>query len=328
MKSHYRLLSFLSVALIIAQLVSPLVFAKEELVDRIVAAVNDEVITQSELDALFRPVAEQFKGVYQGQELMEKLTEARSKLLSQLIEDKLVLLEANKLGLEATESEVNERLDELKGQFPDDQTFQKALEDQQVTLTSLRKRLADQVVIQKLHYIEIRQKIIVSPTEVKDYYDSNPDQFQEKEKVEVWSITIRKSDDAIRKGMTDEAAKKKAEAALKSLKSGKDFSEVAKKESSDSHAATGGLIGNIGKGDLIDKIDDVIFKLEPDQFSDILETEQAYLIFKAGVRQPEKKLLLEEAKDQISDFLFRQKASVRFKEWMQQLRKKAYISIR
>lgn len=328
MKYRYYLSNLPLVILIIASLISPSAFAKEELVDRIVAAVNDEVITQSELDALFRPVAEQFKGVYQGQELIEKLTEARGKLLSQLIEDKLVLIEAKNLGIEATEQEVNERLDELKSQFPNEEAFRKALEDQQVTLSSLKKRLADQVVIQKLHYIEIRQKIIVSPAEVKDYYDAHPDQFQEKEKAEVWSITIRKSEDTIRRGMTDEAAKKKAEAALKELKAGKDFAEIARKESSDSHAANGGLIGNVGKGDMISKIDDVIFKLEPGQFSDLLETEQAYHIFKIESRQPEKKLTLEEAKDQISDFLFRQKASTRFKDWMQQLRKKAYISIR
>ncbi len=314
--------------LLAALLQSTFVHAREALVDRIVATVSDEVITQSELDALFRPVAEQFQGVYQGQELMEKLTETRNKLLSQLIEDKLVLLEAKRMDIDASESEINERLDELKSQFPDEAAFQKALEDQQVTLTTLRKRMAEQVIIQKLHYIEIRQKIIVSPSEIQEYFNAHPEQFQDKAKVEIWTIAIRKKPEAAQRGIADEAAKQKAEIILKELRSGKDFSEIARKESGDSHAAKGGLIGMVQKGDLIEEIDNAIFQLESNQISDIVETAHAYHIFKAGSKQPEKKLTFEEAKDQISDFLFRQKASTRFKEWMQELRKKSYISIR
>lgn len=318
----------LFILILVVFLIQPMAFAKEAMVDRIIATVSDEAITQSELDALFRPVADQLQHTYQGQELIEKVTDARNKLLSQLIEDKLVLLEAKRLGVEATESEVNDRLEELKSQFSDEQNFLKALDDQRVTLTALKKRLSEQISIQKLHYAEIRQKIIVSPSEAQDYYNTHPEDFQDKEKVEAWTITIRKKPEAIQRGVSDEATKKKAELILKDLRAGKDFSEIAKKESDDSHAANGGLIGFVQKGDLIEEIDEAIFKLEPNQISDVVETTQAYHLFKVGNKQPEKKLTFEEAKDQISDYLFRQKASARFKEWMQELRKKAYISIR
>ncbi|MBI4387468.1 MAG: SurA N-terminal domain-containing protein, partial [Candidatus Omnitrophica bacterium] len=74
--------------------------ADHQLVDRVVAVVNQEAITQSELDELFYPIHGQLSEAYQGSELKEKLLDARKKLLSQLIEDRLVLQEARKRGVE------------------------------------------------------------------------------------------------------------------------------------------------------------------------------------------------------------------------------------
>ena len=64
--------------------------SQEELLDRVVAVVNDEVITQAELDNFLRPVYEQYSKEYSGEELVKVMGEVRQKILSQMIEDKLV----------------------------------------------------------------------------------------------------------------------------------------------------------------------------------------------------------------------------------------------
>ena len=300
---------------------------EEQLVDRVVAVVNNDVITQSELSALFQPIIDQLQEAYHGEELAAKLRETRLKLLSQLIEDRLVLMEAKKLGIEVTEEEISERLEQFKQQFESESAFDNALKAQQITSAMMRKRIGEQIAIQKLHYVEVKQKVIISPLEIKSYYDSHPDQFSQKEKVEAWSITIRKNNDAVRKGLTDEAAKKKIESILSDLKKGREFDDAAKKESQDAHAHEGGHIGFVARGDLIDAIDQALFALAPGDLSGVLETEQAYHIFKAGTHEPPRTLTLDEARDKIHDFLYRNKANARFEEWMKELKKTAYISI-
>ena len=314
--------------LIVLGLHTPLLSAQEQLLDRVIAVVNQEVITQSEFDALFFPLRAQLESAYQGPELEAQLRSVQQKLISQLIEDKLVLSEAKKRGVEVTDEEVNEKLDEFKKQFGVEQDFNTALKAQGLDVNSFKARLRDQIAIQKLHYVEVQRKVIVSPVEIKNYFDEHPNEFNEKEKVKVWSIMIPKSDHAVRTGMGDEKARKQAESVLKELKKGKDFSELAKTNSQDTHAKDGGLVGYVTKGDMMESIDSVLFQLPEGAFSEIIETERGYHIFKSGDRLPPKSLSLDEAREAIHNLLFRKKGNARFEAWMEELRRKAYISIR
>ena len=304
--------------------------ANEKLVDRVVAVVNKDVITESELDPLFQPILVQYQQTYQGAELMDKLGEVRHKLILQLIEDRLVLQEATKLGVDVSEGEINDRIEELKQSYKTEGTanFEDAIKAQGVTIKALKDRIRDQTAIQKLHFVEVRRKVVVSPLEVENYYKEHENEFAQKEKRTVWVITIPKNDLAISKGMMDEKAKKKMEAILKDLKKGRNFEEVAKKESGDPHAKNGGLIGEVTKGDMAENIDQVLFQTPDGQMTDILETERAYHIFKVGTLAASKKLSFEEAREKIENFLYKQKANARFEEWMDELKKKAFISIR
>ncbi len=301
--------------------------AEEQLVDRVVAVVNQEVITQSELDALFAPVRAQFQETYQGQELNDKLIEARKKLLNQLIEDHLVLQEARRLGVEVTDREVEERLGEFKRQFHG-KSFDEMLKAQGIKLKTLKERMRDQITIQKLHYIEIQRKVIVPPLEIEKFFQDHGNLFMEKEKVKVWSITISKNEESVKRGTMDEAARKKAESVLRELKKGKDFSELARKESHDPHAEEGGLVGYVSRGDMIDSIDQVLFQLKEGETSGILESERGYHFFKVADRQAAKATTLDESRDRIREMIFRQKANERFESWMEELKKTAFISIR
>ena len=99
----------------------------KQLVDRVCAVVNNEVITQSEFDMIFRPVYDQVTKAYQGADLQRELETVRLKLLNQMIEDRLVYQEAQKLGIKVSDSEIQEEIANFKKQFPDPATFEREM---------------------------------------------------------------------------------------------------------------------------------------------------------------------------------------------------------
>lgn len=305
-----------------------LVAADHQLAERVTAVVNDEVITQSEFDMVFRPIYEQIKGTYQGPDLQKELREVRLKLLNQMIEDKLVSQEAEKMGIQVLDSAVEEQLKAFKSQFPDEATFEKELERAGLSLSLLEEQLRQRIAIARLHQYVIRGKVIVSPAEVEQYFQDHREEFVDKEAVELWAITIPKNGEAVEKGIADEAAKKKAEKLLSRLKQGAEFALLAKKNSQATNAETSSDLGFVTRGTLVDDIDRVIFSLPEGSFSDVLETERAYHIFKVGKKKNQVEKTFEEVREEIHDKIFRTKAHERFVEWMEELKKKSYISVR
>lgn len=297
-----------------------------ETIDRVVAVVNDEPITQSELDSLIVPIYEQYRQAYSGQEFMRKMSEVRTNLLSQLIEDRLVAQEAERLGVVVTDEEIQAQINEVKAKFPDETEFKNFLEEQKISLSKLKERYKDQIAIRKLHQYEIRQKIIVSPKEIEEYYDENLSNFTEKEKLKVKTIMVRKKDPD--ETGADPAQREVIESIVAELKTGADFSALAKQYSDETHAQEGGELGFVQRGELIDRFDEVLFDVPVGSLSPILETEIGYHVFLVEAKQEKKVKPLAEIKDEIETILFRTKSKERFEQWINELKENAYISIK
>ncbi len=297
-----------------------------EIVDRVVAVVNDEVITQSEVDILLRPWFEQMRTQIKGEDLAVKLNEARRNLLNQLIEDKLVYQEAKKRKIEILENELEERVLEFKRRFKNEEDFNKMIVAQGLTETKLKEKYRQQLAIRRLHIMEIKNKILVSPKEIEDFYTAHEKEFNQPEKIKLRSITVRKAPD--KQGKKDEEAKLKSEQILADLKKNADFAKIAEAHSEDYNAPSGGDLGYVGRGEMARDIDQVIFALNPGDISPIIETEIGYHIFKVDEKQEGKKKNLDEVRLEIQEIIYRDKAKKRFDEWMRDLKEKAYISIR
>ncbi len=308
----------------------PAAFAAPErqLLDQVVAVVNDEPVTQSELDMTMRPIYEQYKQEYSGEAFSQAMNEARRNLLNQLIEDKLVYQEAKVQKIEPDEAEVENQLKGFRSKFKTDAELEDALAKEGFSLREMRERLERQSVIRHLQDMEVRAKVVVSPLEVEEYYDSNPEEFASEGSLKARSITIKKSDEAKEKGLTDEEARQKIAGLRKKILSGEDFGSLAKQFSQDSSAREDGLTGWIQRGEMIPEIDSVIFSLKPGEVSEIVETPVGYHFFRVEEKKEKYKKSLEEARAAIYDKLYRQKQAKRFQEWMDSLKRTAYISIR
>ena len=301
---------------------------EQELLDRVVAVVNDEVITQAELDTLLRPVYEQYSKEYSGQELSKAINEVRQKILSQMIEDKLVYQEAVTQGIEVKDEEVEKEFQTFKSKMEKPEELDQMLEREGLTMKALRERLKKQAMVRQLQDREIRSKVIVSPAAVEDFFKQNPEQFKAKERIRVRSLTIKKSEDARAKGLTDEKAKQRIELLEQKIRLAHNFDEIVKGFSEDSHAKQEGLGEWIERGAMIESVDEVIFKTPVGQITGVVETPIGYHLFRVEAKEPEKVRTLEEVKDQISGYLFQQESNKRFKDWMEEVKKAAYIAIK
>ena len=299
-----------------------------QLLDQVIAVVNDEAITQSELDGLLRPLYEEYRQRFSGEKFVQELTEARRKLLNQLIEDRIVYQEAKAKGIKADAAEIDEQMDAFQKRFGAAEQMEAALNAQGVTLHGLRERLERQSLVKKLHDQEVRSKVMVSPADVEKYYNEHPAEFSQKSRVRPRSITLKKSDEAREKGLKDEQAWQKINELRVKIAGGADFAELARESSQDIQKKNGGLGDWVERGGMIEAIDQVLFQLKPGELSEVIETEMGYHLFRVEEVLPESKRSLDEVREPLTAMLYQQKIEERFNEWMDELKKKTYISIR
>jgi peptidyl-prolyl cis-trans isomerase SurA len=292
-----------------------------EVVDKIAVVVNDDIITNSEIERLLIPVYHQYKNMYSGQELISKLEEIRSRIVEQLIGDKLLSGEAKKLGIEATEEEVGARLNEAISQFPNRRAFELAIAGQGLTVKDLKERYKEQLTVRKLINQKVGSRIIITPVEIGDYYKEHSADFARAEEIKLRNILIRKEPDNQKalEIITDISEK---------LKSGSDFTELAASYSQGSGAPEGGLMGYVKKGDLMPEVESVVFGMKEGDVSGIIDAGGGYYIFKVEERKSEHTRPLSEVRMEIEDAIYRERMSLKVRQLVEDLKKNAYIAFR
>ena len=110
--------------------------------------------------------------------------------LTRLIENKLIVDEADRMGMEINKDVVNERLEEMKGTYDSEQDFLESLVSEGLTVTDLKKRIIEQMKSQFIIEREVKSKIFVTPKEITEHYQSHIDEFQKPERANLDSIFI------------------------------------------------------------------------------------------------------------------------------------------
>ncbi|MBI3317641.1 MAG: peptidyl-prolyl cis-trans isomerase [Candidatus Omnitrophica bacterium] len=327
--------------LIFSILIGPALFGSpcrvlaEEL--RIVAVVNNEVITQAELDQALAPAYLQLQAVYEPEELARRAKEIREKILQQLIEEKLILQEAKnphpvevakgKIGtpepMRASETEVDEMISKTAAKFESPEAFEEAMSQQGITLEDLRLRFQDQILIQKLITREIRSRVNISPAEVTAYFDAHAQEFESPPAVQAAVILIRPKED-----LNAASARDLANDLAKRIQGGEDFYDLAKRTSDGPNPKMGGRVGFIEKGKSLREVDEALFALKAGEVSPVIKTQGGFYLFKAESIRPARKKSLEEAQGEIHDRLFQEKVTARYREWIDRLKNSSYVTIK
>ena len=205
------------------------------------ALVNQTEIKESEVERVYR---NRLKQANQTPSPEESST-LRLNVLSQLINDEMLMLRAAADKLIASDDEVNVKFTEFKKEYTEEK-FQQFLKDQGVTTDDIRKELRKSATIEKLYNKEITSKISVAESEIQDYFAKNRANYNLPESWHVLHILVTpfadaqlnnaKNDDA----KTDEAARQKVVGLLKRILSGEDFPMIARDYSEDSSSAPAG----------------------------------------------------------------------------------------
>jgi peptidyl-prolyl cis-trans isomerase SurA len=253
----------------------------QQVLDRIVAVVGDQIVLESELDMQLQIYVNQM-GISPRSE--KERAELKKQLLDRMINDKLLLLAAKKdTTIEVTSREVDEAVKEqirrVKSDFSEEE-FEAQLKAEGLTESELRKKYREQIknqmMIDRLVSTKL-SKVSVSTREVKEFYeayrDSIPDQPQSV-KLSHILLEIKPSEKTL------DSLIAKAEEVRRLAVQGDDFAELAKSYSNDPTAQQGGDLGYFGRGDMIPEFEQIAFNLEPGQVSEVVKTEFGYHIIK------------------------------------------------
>ena len=275
-------------------------FATAEEANKIIAVVQDEIITQQELDYNLLPLFEQYKAVYQNEDLDKKLRKVKKDILEQMIENKLILQEAKRRGIKANEEEIEKEIAKAKKEFSSPEELAKVLKQENLSIQKLRERYEEQIMIRKTIQNYLVRKINITPEEIPSYYEEHIDDWTQPQRVKIRMISIESKDKAID--------------ALNKLRAGGEFSD--------------GEMKFVTKGEMVPQIDNVIFNLKIGELSGLVKTEVGYHIFKVEGKQQKEISGLAKVRDKIENILWQKKSTEEFSKWMRELRKDAYIEIK
>ncbi|MFA5060255.1 MAG: peptidyl-prolyl cis-trans isomerase [Candidatus Omnitrophota bacterium] len=312
MKRHLKLLLIFALLGIFSTL-TPLSFAAD---NTIIAVVNDELIALKDLQDYLTAIAMQLEAEGKSPEEINKAMESyQQRGLERLIEDKLLVIEADRKQMVFRNNAVEDKLNELKRRYASPHDFEQDLLAAGLTISDLKKKILDQLKSKYIVEMEVKAKVFVNPQEVTDYYQKNPQNFLWPEQAKVQSIFIPYENDK-------KLANQKAKEALHRLKKGEDFI-VLEKEYSKLPS-----IGMVLKGQLLPALEDAIFSLNANELSPAIEVENGIYIFKLIEKIPPQQASLEDAKNSIRNQLFQEKFQERLRRWLDELKKKAYIEIK
>lgn len=297
----------------------------EILIDRIIAQVNDDIITLHDLNQAIEPYLEKLKAMgYPAAQEREMLYKIRTEMLEDLVTNKLTDQVAKEKGLSVSEKEIDSAVERVKktNRLTQEQ-FVEALENDGITLEEYRKNIKDQILRSKLVNQEIQSKIVVTEKDVLAYYKKNLAQYGGEKKYHLRTIVKiiqSEAEDDV------EAAKALMEEIVKKLDKGEAFAELAKAHS-DLMAEEGGDIGSFGMESLSEEIKAAVVNLKVGGHSRVLATSQGLQIFYLeGIIDTAEKPM-ESVSAEIEDILYKEVVDRKFKEWIENLKKQAHIKI-
>jgi peptidyl-prolyl cis-trans isomerase SurA len=295
--------------------------AHAEIVDRVVAIVNDSAITLSELNAATAGLIDIKDS---NKDKKKNIIETKSKVLDQLIEKKLVEQAANKAGITVSEKEIDNAIEDVKKQNNiSQQELLSTLARSGLTFKEYREQLKDQIRQVKFTNKEFRSNVKISHEDVETYYEQNQDKFTGPMMHKLRIISLLATNQG--KGTDTE---EKAKQVLSMIRRGGDFAKLAKEYSQGPDAQEGGDLGYVKAGEMDKAIEKVAAGLKISEISDIIKTSTGFHIIQVIDRKKGEPQSLAEVEDEIRNIIFQKIIDERYKIWLEEIMKKAYIEVR
>jgi peptidyl-prolyl cis-trans isomerase SurA len=302
---------------------------KGTVVEEIVARVNNQIITRSDVQKADSSLRDDIAHACQNcppDKISSEYKDKQKDLLRDLIDQQLLVERAKDMGL-SVETDLIKRLDEVRKQnnLATMEDLEKAVEAQGIAWEDYKTQLRNGLLTQEVIRQQVGGRMDIGSDEVKKYYDSHKDQFTRPEQVELGEIFLSTE------GKTPEeiaAVKTKADDLHNRVVKGENFVEIAKRYSEGTTARDGGDLGRFERGQLSPQLEDAVFKMERNGITDVIQTKTGFEILKvinhfdAGL-QP-----LDKVEGEITNRLYSQKMEPALRTYLAQLREESYVLVK
>ena len=302
--------------------------AAGKVLDSVVGVVDGEVITLSDLDEAM--------SLYGQRDILDagnpldkkiKLRQARKEVLNILIEERLVQRVAQRFGITVEDTEVDMAIKRMQQQANvNEEKMVQELADQGLTLEGYRHFLAAQIRKSKIIEAAIKPTVAMTEEKIREYYQNHKNNYLYPE-VRVSQILIQVSPEATPKDL--EQAKKKVESVLQDLSKGTPFEELASRYSDDTpSAASGGDLGFFKKGEMVPMLEAVVFRMQPGEVSEVIQSAQGFHIFKITDMRAGSLAPFEEIKVQVTEDYYREEVIRLYTKWLDDLKNRAKVEVK
>lgn len=294
----------------------------QEIVEAIVAVVNDEVITLSQYKAKHEEFLQSLRAQFQGEEFRKQYESLRKDMLENMIMEVLLLQEAKKQGINVNE-QVNMAIKKIKedNDIQTDEDLRRALAQQGMNLESFRKRMEDDILKQNIIFSEVGRSIVIDDTDVVNYYKQHPDEFTVPLEYTLSAIYLSTE------GKSEEEILAKKKELDEKIAAGEDFASLAGEYSEGPEKESQGDLGSFKEGELTENLRQAVEDLKEGETTSWIEISNGWYLLKMRERKESHLQTFEEARKTIEEKLYQEQQDKKFKEFMTKLRERSFVKI-
>lgn len=304
-------------------------FAADTLViEQIIAKVNGEIITKSEIDRTKRQLEEELKKRFAKEPtLPQMLAEKDRESLRDRI-DQLLLQQKGKELTINVDSEVSKNLADIqrRSKISDPEEFQKFVREQTgQSFEDYKAEMKNGIVTRRVIGQEVSSRVNIPKTEVRKFYDENKDKFQREERIFLREIFLgTDGKDAAQQA----AAEKKAKDLVARAKKGEKFPDLARDNSDAPSAEQDGELPPAKKGELDPKLEELVWSKERSFVTEPFKRSNGWLILKVDEHHKSGLAEFEEVENEIAGYLQNEKMQPELRKYLTKLREDAFLEIR
>jgi peptidyl-prolyl cis-trans isomerase SurA len=301
-----------------------------KVVEEIVARVNNDIITKSELDKARESAADSAREDCNArctpEQLQVAVEDSQKFALRDLIDQSLLAQRGKDMDINV-EPEVVKQLDQIrqKNNLKDLDDLEKAVSSQNLNWEDFKSNIRNRILTQEVIRREVGSHINITHEEEMKYYEEHKKDFVRPEQVALSAIEVKTEG---KKESEIPELKAKAQKLLDRVKEGEDFGELAKRFSDGATAQQGGYLGQYKRGELSKELEDVVFKMNKNQLTDVIETKQGFLVLKVLEHYEEGEQSFEKVENEIQDRLYSQRMDPALREYLKTLREQSYVVIK
>jgi peptidyl-prolyl cis-trans isomerase SurA len=326
-------------------LLAAIALRADDIVDEIIARVDDQIITRSDMEKAKATQLEELKQRYPS-DWQSHVAKAQADTLRDLIDQQLLLERGKDLGITG-ETELVKRLNQMRQQMGlasiDD--LEKEAQKQGVSYEDFKEQIRIGVVTQQVIGQEVGGKLHISNEDIQDWYNKHQKELEGPEEIGLSEIMVStqpakenvesKDKPAAEpdKNLPEDPAKvaeaeAKANQLLDQLKKGANFEDLAKKSSDGPTAAQGGTLGTFKRGELAKDLEEKTFSLKAGENTGVIRTRQGFIILKVTAHRPAGIPPLKDVSDRIREAIYSERLEPAARAYLTKLREQAFIDIK